>query len=87
MEDSNGFFPFNAGTEGEAPKYHFGMNFNTTFNMTQNGKTNTGEDIIFEFTGDDDIWIYIDGKLVIDLGGIHDPISASINFASDTITT
>ncbi len=84
--DGNGFFPFNAGTEGETPKYHFGMSFNKSFHMTEDGKTSTGEDIVFDFTGDDDIWIFVDGKLLVDLGGIHDSISASINFATDKIT-
>ena len=66
--------------------YHFGMKIHTPFYMTENGQTSTGEDIIFEFSGDDDIWIFIDGKLVIDLGGIHNEISANINFASGDIT-
>ena len=85
-EGMNGYFPFNSGTEGEAPEYHFGMSFNKSFHMTEDGKTSTGEDIVFDFTGDDDIWIFVDGKLVVDLGGIHNSISASINFATDTVT-
>ena len=76
-EGMNGYFPFNSGTEGEAPEYHFGMSFNKSFHMTEDGKTSTGEDIVFDFTGDDDIWIFVDGKLVVDLGGIHNSISAS----------
>ena len=61
------------------------MKISTPFYMTEDGRTGTGEDITFEFSGDDDIWIFIDGKLVIDLGGIHNQISADINFANNEV--
>lgn len=82
-----GFFPFNY-RNGESPIYHFGMHSQIPFYMTEDGKTNIGEneDIVFDFSGDDDVWVFIDGKLVIDLGGIHNEISANINFASGDIT-
>ena len=80
-----GFFPFNDGVTGDEAVYHFGMKISTPFYMTEDGRTGTGEDITFEFSGDDDIWIFIDGKLVIDLGGIHNQISADINFANNEV--
>ena len=62
-----GFFPFNY-RNGEQAIYHFGMHAQIPFYMTEDGKTNIGEseDIVFDFSGDDDVWIFIDGKLVID---------------------
>ena len=82
----SGFFPFNY-TSGENAVYHFGMHAQIPFYLTEDGKTNIGknEDIVFEFSGDDDIWIFLDGKLIIDLGGIHNEISADVNFASGEI--
>ena len=68
--------------------YHFGMRTTIPFTMTANGKMNPNddksEDINFSFSGDDDVWIFIDGKLVIDLGGIHNRLDATINFAENT---
>ena len=63
------------------------MHTQIPFYMTEDGKTNVGkaEDIIFEFSGDDDIWIFLDGQLIIDLGGIHNEISADVNFATEEI--
>ena len=82
----SGFFPFNY-TSGENAVYHFGMHTQIPFYMTEDGRTNIGkdEDILFEFSGDDDVWIFIDGKLMIDLGGIHDELSADINFANEEV--
>ncbi|MGN1167064.1 MAG: hypothetical protein ACI4S2_11630 [Lachnospiraceae bacterium] len=85
------WMPFNStqSINGEANcDYHFGMRTTIPFTMTANGKMNpndnTSDDITFSFSGDDDVWIFIDGQLVIDLGGIHNRLDATINFAENT---
>ncbi|MGN1142642.1 MAG: hypothetical protein ACI4TF_15690, partial [Oliverpabstia sp.] len=85
------WMPFNStqSINGEANcDYHFGMRTTIPFTMTANGKMNpndnNSEDITFSFSGDDDVWIFIDGQLVIDLGGIHNRLDATINFAENT---
>lgn len=85
------WMPFNStqSINGEGNcDYHFGMRTTIPFTMTANGRMNPNdnesEDITFSFSGDDDVWIFIDGQLVIDLGGIHNRLDATINFAENT---
>lgn len=65
--------------------HHFGMSMTTEFVQPNGGKTTKNEDMIFEFSGDDDVWVYIDGVLVGDLGGIHEKATLDINFASGEV--
>lgn len=65
--------------------HHFGMSMTTEFVQPTNGKTTDGEDMIFKFSGDDDVWVYIDGVLVGDLGGIHEKATLEINFATGAV--
>lgn len=65
--------------------HHFGMSMTTEFVQPANGKINKNEDMIFEFSGDDDVWVYIDGVLVGDLGGIHEKATLDINFATGEV--
>ena len=84
--------PFNDGTSftESTMNYHFGMSATVPFTMTSDGKVHEGvedsDDITFTFSGDDDVWVFVDGQLVIDLGGIHNRLSATINFADNTVT-
>ena len=65
--------------------HHFGMSMTTEFVQPNDGKTTKGENMIFEFSGDDDVWVYIDGVLVGDLGGIHEKATLKIDFATGDV--
>lgn len=67
--------------------YQFGMELDAKFVQTPSGLDAWGHDIIFEFTGDDDFWLYVDDELVLDLGGIHSAIGGKVNFRTGKVTT
>ena len=82
-----GFFPFdNSDSTKNANKYGYGTEFDIDFYMSETGKLTaadgTQKDITFNFSGDDDVWVYVDGVLVLDLGGAHKVSSGSINFSN-----
>ena len=72
-------------TVGTSPNYYNGMEMSAGFVQTPSGKDSWGHDIVFEFKGDDEFWLYVDKELVIDLGGIHSALSGSVNFATGDV--
>ena len=89
-ETESGFFPFNykqGATEytGENAVYHYGFTFEHNFYIPKGGKHVNGEDVIFSFSGDDDVLVYIDGVLVLDNGGLHGAREATIDFTTCSI--
>lgn len=64
--------------------HYFGLTMSTTFYQPKGGTIN-GKDMVFEFSGDDDVWVFIDDTLVLDLGGIHDASRGSINFRTGEV--
>lgn len=86
LDNGVGFFPFdNSDSTKNANKYGFGTEFDIDFYMSETGTLTaadgTQKDITFNFSGDDDVWVYVDGVLVLDLGGAHKVSSGSINFS------
>ena len=75
--------PYNTGAN--KADYFFGMELEAGFTQTHSGLDAWGNDMIFEFTGDDDFWLYVDGVRVIDLGGIHSALSGSVNFRTGEV--
>ncbi|MGN1277341.1 MAG: Spy0128 family protein [Floccifex sp.] len=72
----------------EPTDFYFGMEMKMNFMQPKNGLT--GKDgkqpMEFYFTGDDDVWVYIDGKLVLDLSGIHRHVGGKIDFVNGTVS-
>lgn len=78
-----GFFPFDRQSDHQKNGYDygFGMRLDLDFTLGANGKTN-GQDTVFNFSGDDDLWVYLDGVLVLDMGGDHKKSNGCINFST-----
>lgn len=86
---SSDFLPFDYtnGTktlETSDINYWFGMTMEFSFVQTPDGEIDDG-DMIFKFSGDDDVWVFVDDTLVLDLGGTHGTVYGQINFATGKI--
>ena len=66
--------------------YYFGMIMEADFIQGLNGYNDRDEPTVYEFNGDDDLWIYIDNVLVLDIGGVHDAFQGRIDFATGAVT-
>ena len=91
-DNTRGYYPFNrvsdASTQAKI-NYGFGTKFTIPFTINDNGTINgeaNGKPITFDFTGDDDVWVFLDGKLILDMGGSHAKATGSINFKDLTAT-
>ena len=95
---THGFFPFNqtVSTVGASQyNYGFGAKLQFDFTLTEDGNVvvkdasgnNTTVPIKFFFSGDDDVWVYIDGKLVLDVGGAHGKASGLLEFGANSTVT
>lgn len=84
----DGTVVYDRGTGSNSPNMvncYNGMEMEASFLQTPSGKDAWGHDVIFEFTGDDDFWLYVDGELVIDLGGVHSALAGKVNFATGRV--
>ena len=92
---SYGYFPFNeTATAGRASTYNygFGTKLQMDFTLTDDGKVETEKadgtkektSIKFFFSGDDDVWVFIDGQLALDVGGAHGKVSGLLEFGETT---
>ncbi len=93
---SYGYFPFNeTATSGVASTYNygFGTKLQMDFTLTDDGKVETNKSvgekkektsIKFFFSGDDDVWVFIDGQLALDVGGAHGKVSGLLEFGETT---
>lgn len=81
-----GYFPFNTSSQsGQATQlnYGFGQRFDIQFRLTEDGtvtSSNGAVPVEFNFSGDDDVWVFVDGQLVLDIGGDHGRVDGTINF-------
>ncbi|MCI5957818.1 MAG: fibro-slime domain-containing protein, partial [Clostridiales bacterium] len=71
--------------------HYMGMTMQIDFIQPENGQLNMGSsgkrDMVFQFSGDDDVWVFIDNVLVLDLGGVHSELYGTINFSTGEVIT
>lgn len=71
--------------------HYMGMTMQVDFTQPENGKLNMGtngkQPMVFQFSGDDDVWVFIDNVLVLDLGGVHSELYGTIDFSTGEVIT
>lgn len=91
-DESKGYYPFNKEVDANNKanrNFGFGTKFTIPFTINENGTIDgkeNGKPITFDFTGDDDVWVFLDGKLILDMGGAHAKATGSIDFKNLTAT-
>ncbi|WP_297956832.1 carbohydrate binding domain-containing protein [uncultured Ruminococcus sp.] len=88
-----GFFPFDQYDEsrrdpnfdGNGFNHHFGMKMEAKFVNPSPENLENGDPVAFKYSGDDDMWVFVDGKLVLDIGGIHEPTGGMIDFTNGLV--
>lgn len=91
-DKSKGYYPFNKEVDANNKanrNFGFGTKFTIPFTINENGTIDgkeNGKPITFDFTGDDDVWVFLDGKLILDMGGAHAKATGSIDFKNLTAT-
>ena len=93
-QNTHGFFPFNETAKACSAgnyNYGFGTKLEFKFRLTEDGKVTASDGktefpIQFTFSGDDDVWVYVDGKLALDVGGAHGRVDGKLDFSNKTAT-
>ena len=91
-QNTHGFFPFNETAKACSAgnyNYGFGTKLEFKFRLTDDGKVTASDGktefpIQFTFSGDDDVWVYVDGKLALDVGGAHGKVTGKIDFSGES---
>ncbi len=88
-----GFFPFDPYDDSRKDPNYDGNGYNHHFGMTMEAEfinpegDNITEPVTFKYSGDDDMWVFVDGTLVLDIGGIHEPAGGMIDFTNGIVWT
>lgn len=90
-----GFFPFHEYesanvdhlwvNQNQYLNHHIGMSLDLDFEIPKDKTTENGKHIVYEFSGDDDLWVFIDDELVLDIGGVHQPLGGKIDFTEGKV--
>ena len=91
-QNTHGFFPFNETAKACSAgnyNYGFGTKLEFKFRLTDDGKVTASDGktefpIQFTFSGDDDVWVYVDGNLALDVGGAHGKVTGKIDFSGNS---